>query len=1445
MLVLVAATLLLPAAGAPVLPADIPAELSPWASWVLHGHEQELCPVRINGTPMCSGAGRLELALDEKGGTFLARWRVDAAGFFALPGDDLRWPLDVTVDGKDALVIAQPSGGPGVLLSIGEHTATGRFLWSALPESLPVPPETATLKVVVAGRELPFVDRGDAGDRVWLKRAPSAEEREEDRLDVAVFRKVTDGVPLVVETQVLLEVSGKGREVALPGALLAGFQPMALSGTLPVRVDGEALKVQVRPGRHTITFVQRNDTDVRELKAPAAAMGGEGSEEVWVFAADHSVRVVNVTGVTSIVPEQTRLPDAWRSLPAYRVMPGEAFHLEQQRRGDENPAPSQLSLLRTLWLDFDGGGFTVHDELSGRFTGDRLLMGPGTTLGRVSTADSAGDAFITRLTGTGGSGGDATVGVEVRSPSLRVTADSRIEGGSSFPAVSWAHDFQSVRATLHLPPGVKLFHAGGVDVVNTTWVKSWTLFELFLVVIITVSMARLWGPAVGGVALLCTVLTFQEEDSIRWLWIVVVVLAAIHRVVPPSLEDKRVDVILRWLRLSAAVVVALFALGFSIHQIRMGMYPVLEQEYRAVGDGDTWGQGQYGGDAGNMNGLVLGAKQAAMEPPPPPAAAAPATPAEDEQGAFDKIDQAKESLAEVAQQARSSGSYEGKVARRKQKLQLIDPNAVVQTGPGLPQWAFTTVSLAFTGPVKKDQRISLVLVGPRAGFVLALLRVLLTAVLVVVAFGAPGRHWPRFFLKGFRGKGALFTGPLLLALLTATSSTPAHAAEPSPATLEALRSRLLEKPACSPACASIARMSLDAAAGRLRLRAEVHALADVGVPLPGADQQWTAQTIIVDGRPWAGAARDGGSLWLMLPPGRHDVMLEGALPRRDAVQLALPLVPHQATFTSTTWTVDGISEDGVPGGNLQLSRVAQDGGDAASDTDDVEKGAVLPPFLSVERSLLLGLSFEVETRVVRLSPPGTAVLLEVPLLPGESVTTDGVRAEGGKAFVSLGPNDVEVSFSGALPASDKLVLEAHRAPAGQPAFVEVWSVEASPVWHVEEEGIPPLHSGTGDNARRSGARGAGPVAPNWRPWPGEKLTLSITRPQGVPGQTVTVERTSQRVRPGISSTDVTLMLALRSSRGGEHVVTLPKDAELLSATVDGRQQPLRPDAAGKVRVPLVPGKQEVVLEVRALAGVSAWFVTPVFDVGSPSVNAEIVIDVPSDRWILFATGPRAGPAVLFWSYIVVLLLSGVALSRVRFSPLRLHHWVLLGLGLTQVPLVAAALVAGWLLALGVRKERPFEDARLFNFFQLVLVAWTGLALIALVASIHEGLLGAPDMQIAGNGSSRGHLRWFQDHATGALPTAVVVNAPLAAYRLSMLAWALWLAFSLLGWLRAGFAAFSTGGMWRTNQKSPPHIADRDYETIIAPRPGSPATKIPEAPPGAPTSTTVPSVTEKE
>jgi hypothetical protein len=53
-----------------------------------------------------------------------------------------------------------------------------------------------------------------------------------------------------------------------------------------------------------------------------------------------------------------------------------------------------------------------------------------------------------------------------------------------------------------------------------------------------------------------------------------------------------------------------------------------------------------------------------------------------------------------------------------------------------------------------------------------------------------------------------------------------------------------------------------------------------------------------------------------------------------------------------------------------------------------------------------------------------------------------------------------------------------------------------------------------------------------------------------------------------------------------------------------------------------------------------------------------------------------------------------------------------------------------------------------------------------------------------------------------LPGAGVLSVSLWVYKLAMLAWALWLAWSLIDWLRWAFDAWTHGGYWRKPAPKP-------------------------------------------
>jgi len=93
-----------------------------------------------------------------------------------------------------------------------------------------------------------------------------------------------------------------------------------------------------------------------------------------------------------------------------------------------------------------------------------------------------------------------------------------------------------------------------------------------------------------------------------------------------------------------------------------------------------------------------------------------------------------------------------------------------------------------------------------------------------------------------------------------------------------------------------------------------------------------------------------------------------------------------------------------------------------------------------------------------------------------------------------------------------------------------------------------------------------------------------------------------------------------------------------------------------------------------------------------------------------------------------------------------------------------------------------------------------LSLGFLFLAVQQGLLGLPEMHVSGNASSAYDLNWYQDRSSGQLPHAWVFSVPLFVYRLLMLAWALWLAFALLKWLRWGWQCVNQHGLWITLER---------------------------------------------
>ncbi len=1348
-----ACVVLLPLLAAAVhAQAVVPSTLEPWRGWVLKDQQFRSCPLLAGRSGaqgeadyLCRWPGTLALDARSDGVDFAQRWRIDAEGWIALPGGDGYWPQAVTLDGQPAIVVDRD--GPALWLAAGNHEIRGRIPWQERPQTLRVPASIGLVTLAVDGRPVAPLQRN--GAELSLGRSAGSTPAA-DSIELRVHRLLADGVPALLITRIQLQVSGQAREEVFGPVLPPGFLPTALSDAWPARLDQDGrLHVLVQPGAETLTLQARADAPLVKARAPAAAAPWP-QREIWSYAADPAARISVASAATAVDPRQNGVPDEWLDSPAFALAAGDEIRIEQRSRGLAEDEGNRLRLQREMWLDFDGGGWFAHDRVAGDMQRRwRLDLVAPFTLERASDGD--GSALL--VTQGGGSG---LSGVEWRTPAVALDAGLRIAGaGARLPVTGWQDSFEHVHTVLHLPNGYRLLAAPGADRADGSWLSRWTLLDVFLAALLVLVAWRVAGVAGGMLACAYLLLGYQEDGAPVWTLLAALVLTLIARALPSGQLAR----VAQWLQRGALVVLALVALPFAAAQLRYALHPQLEPTGVVAPQGAGEPASAELADA-EVAGAAVGRQRnaAGAQRPLPAPASAPTS-------------MALESVTVTGTRNESTAGIE--VARN-------DPAAVMQTGSGEPAWQLGhRYQLDWSGPILPTQQVRLLIAAP---WLVRPLRVVLVALLALLLVLSLRPRPPRAPGRGARALlGALALAPGLL-----LPGAPAQAqAFPSDALLSELRARLTEVPKCAPACALAASAEVSARGDRIDVVLQVNAAERVAVPLPADEQGLTLRSLRVDGVAQDAFARNGNRIWTALPRGVHRIELAFDA-SGDQVALAFALQPQRVRFSGEAWEASGLIDERLQTETLSLARArASQGGDEAMSRGASQQFA---PFVRVTRTLALGMDWNLVTEVERIAPEQGGFSTSVPVLAGEHVTSAGRKVSDGRIAVALGDDDDYVHWSSTLDKGASLQLT---APALD-ARAEVWRVVVGPMWHVEFAGVPVLAADAGASER--------PRRFEFRPLPGETLTLTVTRPAALPGASVAIDAVNLEQELGQRASTSTLALTLRASQGGEHLITLPPGAEVLGVSRDGSSLNLRP-REGKLSLPLVPGAQLFQIRWREPTPLGSVATSPHVALGLPAANIALSQSLPHDRWLLASSGPATGPAVLYWSELLAMLLVALALARLPWSPLRFWQWALLGVGFSTWSWPALLVVAAWLFALAWRKRGPLpRSATGFNLAQVGLVLLSVYALLCVFESIRHGLLGRPDMHVVGNGSSQHQLVWFADRSTDLLPLAKAFTLPLWSYQLAMLLWALWLAAALVRWLREGFAAWTQGGYWRRRPK---------------------------------------------
>lgn len=1360
---------------------QVPEVLQPWIPWALWDEGLQRSPptFRSASERIAFWVSKAEINVEDKSGTWKFPVRVYHDSWVQMPGGGDYWPIDVTADGKP-IVVVEHAGNPAVRLAAGDYRIEGKLKWNAMPQKLRIPRSIGWVELMIRG-EVVVTPTWDTNADLWLSRT-TAGVTEKDQYSFQINRLIEDGSPIWLRTAIELTATGKSREEALGVVLPDGWQLSYVTSPIPVAVDESGrLKAQVRAGNWTILLDAFRTEDTKELAYSQANPPALASELIALRSAPN-LRLVELQGVTPIDVQMTRFPEKWRDLSVFEWKTANPASLVEKSRGIGLVSPNQLSINRTFWLDDNGGGFTYADQLRGepkQIT--RLDVSPAHKLGVARIYGIR--QLITENSVNGAQG------FELRTKQVEIDAIGRAEA-FNIPATGWQIGAKNLEGTFYLPPGWRMLALLGPDRVEGDWLTAWSLLDLFLLLVLTLAVFRLYGMVPALIALVAFGLSYHEPGSPRWTWFLLLVPVALLRVVG---SDQGRKGLMLWKNIALGVLL-LNLIPFAAAQIQNAIYPQLEPSSIPFRNRTLF---QWMDQTSNNRfDVIEGQSKLYVEssaefdaPFAPSLQSAPLV-----------------KNGSTSSASKQASSYRQQMVEQTANLQY-DPKTSIQTGIAKPQWVGNAVQCFWDGPVSPEESIRPVLISCNTHRLLTIVRlVLLLALLGLLLAGENTTlKWVKHLLKGRevearavgKGVGAFF---LAIASFWSASHT-AFGQVPDQATLDVLKNRLKLASDAFPNAANISNMTLGLSSepqgngsatptglDRIQWVATVHATEEVAIPLPGKLPSWFPQKVLLDGVDGIVTQREDGFLWLLVPEGIHRVEVTGRITESAEWILGFQLPPRSLEISAPDWTWSGVNAESKPEAQVIFTRKKQ----LAEGQANYDQRNYRSVFL-VERRLEIGLVWKVQTIVRRLSRPGKAVSLIVPLLEGEQVIAPGLTNRDGSLEINFSADDKQFSWESEIPPVSILKLSAVRQANGDATgqesnpsgsantnLVEQWRIESSPVWSMQWSGLEPIFDQQSQN-----------LVPVWYPWPGETVSLSWSRPVAVPGKLLTIQGLVHQMEIGYRQRQSSLWFEIESSLGGEQGIELPPKSTVTSVKVAGRAIPIRQQGDACL-ITLQPGAQQV--EILWNNDQSLESVVPLSQVTMPDevANVRSVMKVPGSRWILWANGPIRGPAVRFWVILAVAILAAIVLGWRSDSPLKTWEWVLLAIGLTQVSVVASVLFVAWLFSIPAKERVNLSSLRpkYFQTIQILHVLLTIVALGILISVVTAGLLGSPRMFIVGNNSWDFALQWFTPMSGKELPKPWILSVSIWYYRLLMLLWALWLANSLLRWLLRWWRAWN-------------------------------------------------------
>ena len=1340
---------------------EVPKDLKQWQGWVDYQQEFYECPFFYNknstspSSRVCAWPQTLELNISENGGSFSVQWNIIQDSWVQLPGDKKAWPQNVKINDQ-AQVVQRQNDRPRIFLTKGNYTVTGVYDWDKRPENIEVPIQIADINLSIDNSPIRFLQR--KGNSLWLGENKSQDKKEANEIDIEVNRLIIDGHPMTMYVVLNISVSGNARSEKLGMISQSPLQVTRIGGEISSYIDNEGFWwAQLKPGVWQIhaSFNVLDWPDKLVFKPQ-----GENwpKQEIWAYQDDKNIRITQIKGVQPINPEQSF--SQWQEVPNYLLNEGDVFEIIEQKRGTLNQT-EQLELYRNLWLSFDGNSYRSYDEIVGDKLGSWRLDGiAGYQLLSAKSQDE--NLLITQSK-------QGYQGLELRTPEIDLNINAEFDPNLLTTISPWQTSFNKISTNIYLPYGYLPLATTNVDKSKGIWLEKWKLWDIFIVMLMTVFCFKVLGVKTAIVAFITLVLGYHESKMPLIAWANIILGVALLSIKP---NGKLLSLIRSYVIVSMLGLLMVLT-PFVINQVRLLIHPQLESQLATSSVNFSYAKKpardrQRLEEMSQQNIQTYNASNAIMTEKASKGV---------KRKISNMVQSQEEDMVELAPIVAT-----GSKLMSQDLVNRYQTGSILQAGKGLPEWKTNRINLSWDGPISDNQNFKLIVLPP---FVRAIWRLLLVVSSVMWLLFLIKKLTSRFTrLKSKKTTTALL---FLLVLIPALGNAQSF---PSDELLRELHSRTYPEVDCKTNCASINSSQISVDGNKLQIELSYHAFENVVIDIPYS-QDWNIEKIVINGTVQSDRIMHQNRPWIKVSKGINAISLIGTLANRNNISINFPTTPGTITTTAKGWQIAGIDDNLLINNTLQLISTSE----ISTDSEQI-KSTDIKPFVSVNRFITFDDNWSVYTVVERLAANQGAVNLSIPLLENEHPIEKLQYDSNGDVMISIAPNKDSFMWRSRIDKSDNFRLEA----ADNKHYLETWQILSSPQWNVNITGVPII------TPQDIIYNMDDYFIHTYKPRPGEELTIQITRPDAVEGSIVSIDSVSNSFSVGKRATKTVTTINYRATQGGNFTIQLDDKAEINSVSYDGVDSNLT-NENGLISVGFLPGNHKVVINWQVDQSFSTINTTPTISLDGQYTNIKQKINVSKNRWVLYGYSEGVGPAFLYWGEFLFFTVLAFFLAKIPFSMLKFWQWLVLGYAFGTVSWFAFGFITLWLFFIGWKKQQANEKVISHVLLQWFALIFTVITIIVFISSVAFGLLSYPQMGITGQNSYATNLNWYMDVYKGQLPTITLVSLPIWFYKGIMLFWSIWVSFSLLSWLKEFINGLDKDLWWIKSKRKKTKVID--------------------------------------